>query len=293
MSNYTHETVPTQFVEANGIRYAYRRFGKAGTVPLLFLQYFNANMDGWDPAVTNSLAADNEVILFDNAGVGASGGETPYTVVEMTHHCVAFCRALDLKTIHIVGFSLGGMIAQQLALEHPHLVQSLILLGTGPRGGEGLTFTELSAEEQADPVAFLLGAFFSPSEASQGAGREYLKRLESRKDDRDLPVSRNSAVAQLAAIREWGIIPPSERYATLKNITHPTLIIHGSKDIVVPPINAFILAEHLPNAQLIVYPDSSHGVQYQHAKIFLEHVKLFLSDGDSPIPAPVDDRSKL
>jgi pimeloyl-ACP methyl ester carboxylesterase len=293
MSNYTHETVPTHFVEAKGIRYAYRRFGKAGSVPLLFLQYFNSSMDGWDPAVTNSLAADHEVILFDNAGVAASGGETPYTVVEMTPHCVAFCRALGLKAIYIVGFSLGGMIAQQLALDHPHLVQRLILLGTAPRGGEGLTFTELSAEEQADPVAFLLGAFFSPSETSQAAGREYMKRLDSRKRDRDLPVSRNSAVAQLAAIREWGIIPPSDRYTTLKNITHPTLIIHGNKDVVVAPINALILAEHLPNAQLIVYADSSHGTHYQHAKMFLEHVKLFLSDEGSTVSALVDGGSKL
>jgi pimeloyl-ACP methyl ester carboxylesterase len=293
MSNYTHETVPTRFVETKGISYAYRRFGKPGTVPLLFLEYFNSNMDSWDPAVTNSLAADHEVILFDNAGVGASGGETPYTVVEMTQHCVAFCRALGLKAIYVVGFSLGGMIAQQLALDHPHLVRRLILLGTGPRGGEGMTFTELSPEEQADPVAFLLGAFFSPSEASQAAGRDYMKRLDSRKEDRDLPVSRNSAVAQLAAIREWGTIPAIGRYATLKKITHPTLIVHGNKDIVVAPINALILAEHLPNAQLIVYSDSSHGAQYQHAKMFLEHVKLFLSDGDSPVPAPGDSGSKL
>ena len=237
-------------------------------------------MDGWDTAVTNSLAADHEVMLFDNAGVGASGGETPDTVVEMTHHCVAFCRALGLKAMHAVGFSLGGMIAQQLALDHPHLVQCLMLLGTGPRGGEGMTFIELSPEEQADPLAFLLSAFFSPSEASQAAGREYMKRLESRKEDRDLPVSRDSAVAQLAAIREWGRIPPTDHYATLKNITHSTLIVHGNKAIVVAPINAFILAEHLPHAQLIVYPDASHGAQYQHAKIFLEHVKLFLSECD-------------
>jgi len=145
MSNYTHETVPTQFVEANGIRYAYRRFGKPGRIPLLFLGYFNSNMDGWDPDVTNSLAVDHEVILFDVAGVGASGGETPPTVAEITKHCVAFCRALGLKQIHVVGFSLGGMIAQQLALEHPQLVGQLILLGTGPRGGEGMTFTDLSA----------------------------------------------------------------------------------------------------------------------------------------------------
>ena len=283
MMNYTHETVPTQFVEANGIRYAYRRFGKAGTVPLLFLGYFNSNMDAWDPAVTNSLAAEHEVILFDNAGVGASGGETPYTVAEMTPQTVAFCRAIGLKAIHVVGFSLGGMIAQQLALDHPGLVQRLILLGTAPRGGEGLTFTELSAEEQADPVAFLLGAFFTPSDASQAAGRRYMKRLESRTRDRDLPVSRNSAVAQLAAIRQWGAIPSTNRYVTLKNITHQTLIVHGNKDVVVRPINALILAEQLPNAQLIVYSDSSHGAQYQHAREFLQHVELFLSNADAAV----------
>jgi len=280
-NKYRHETVPTQFVEATGVRYAYRRFGRAGTVPLLFLGYFNSNMDAWDPAITNSLADAHEVILFDNAGMGASGGETPHTVAEMTPHCVAFCRALGLKSIHVLGFSLGGMIAQQLAQDHPDLVQRLILLGTAPRGGESLTFTELSPEEQADPVAFLLGAFFTPSAASQAAGREYLKRLESRKEDRDLPVSRNSAVAQLAAIREWGIIPATGRYAALRKITHPTLIVHGNKDIVVEPINALILAEQLPNAQLIVYSDSSHGAQFQHAGTFLRHVNLFLSDGNS------------
>jgi len=277
-SKYTHETVPTQFAEADGVRYAYRRFGRAGTVPLLFLGYFNSNMEAWDPEVTNALAADHEVILFDNAGVGASGGETPPTVAEMTLHCVAFLRALGLQPVHVVGFSLGGMIAQQLALGQPDLVQRLILWGTAPRGGEGLTFTELSPEEQADPVAFLLAAYFAPSANSQAAGRAYLKRLESRTKDRDLPVSRNSAVAQLAAIREWGIIPATGRYASLRTITQPTLIVHGNKDIVVGPINALILAEHLPNAQLIVYSDSSHGAPYQHATMFLDHVKLFLKE---------------
>jgi len=274
---HSHETAPTQFVDAEGIRYAYRRFGKSGGVPLLFLEYFNSNMDGWDPLVTNALAADHEVILFNNAGVASSGGETSAAVPEMAERCAAFCRALGLSAINVVGFSLGGMISQQLALDHSRVVERIILLGTGPRGGEGMTFTELSPEEQSDPASFLLAAFFSPSDASQSAGREYLKRLESRKEDRDLPVSRDSAVAQLAAIREWGAIPTTGRYAKLKEITHPTLIVHGNKDIVVSPVNALILAEQLPNAQLIVYPDSGHGAQYQHARLFLEHVKLFLS----------------
>jgi pimeloyl-ACP methyl ester carboxylesterase len=274
---HTHQTAPTQFVEANGIRFAYRRFGKSGMIPLLFLGYFNSNMDGWDPDVTNGLAADHEVILFDDAGVGASGGKTPNIVAEMTEPCVAFSRVLGLKQIHVVGFSLGGMIAQQLALEHPELVGRLILLGTGPRGGQDMTFTELSPDEQADPVAFLLAAFFSPSEASQAAGHEYLKRLESRTNDLDLPVSRDSAVAQLAAIREWGTIPATGRYATLKSITHPTLIVHGNKDIVVTPINAFILTVHLPNAQLIMYPDANHAAYSQYAENFLENARSFLN----------------
>jgi len=196
-------------------------------------------------------------------------------LIDAAYEGLAIARGLGASVV-VAGFSLGGMIAQQLALEHPQLVGRLILLGTGPRGGEGMTFTELSPEEQADPVAFLLAAFFSPSEASQSAGREYVKRLESRKTDRDLPVSRDAAVAQVAALREWGTIPATGRYATLTSITHPTLIVHGNKDIVVTPINAFILEEHLPNAQLIMYPDASHAAYSQYAENFLENARLFL-----------------
>ena len=195
----------------------------------------------------------------------------------MTRHALAFCDALGLKRFNVVGFSLGGMIAQQLALDHPDRVNRIVLLGTGPRGGEGMTFTELSAEERADPEQFLLAAFFSPTDASQAAGRAYLKRLAARTTDRDQPVSPKTAEAQLHAIREWGAVPSTDRYATLRNIKHPTLVVHGTKDIVVLPINAFILAEHLPDAQLIMYPDSNHGAQYQHAEVFLKHAKLFLS----------------
>ena len=277
MSSYSHETAPTQFVEAEGVRFAYRRFGKSGGSPLVFLQYFNANMDDWDPFVTNGLGLDRDVILFDNAGIASSGGDTPSTVAEMARHVVAFCHALGLNEIDAFGFSLGGMIVQQLAHDHPKMIRRLILLGTGPRGGEGMTFTELSAEEQADPVAFLLGAFFAPTETSQAAGKAFLERLQWRRDDRDLPVSKKAAEGQLNAIREWGAIPSSNRYAMLGKIEQKTLIVHGNKDIVVQPINALILAERLPDAQLIVYPDASHGAQYQHASLFLRQANLFLN----------------
>jgi pimeloyl-ACP methyl ester carboxylesterase len=240
------------------------------------MNYFSGNLDDWDPLVTDGFAADYDVILFNNAGVASSGGETPGTVSEMTRDTLAFCDALRLKQFNVVGFSLGGMITQQLALAHPDRVNRIVLLGTRPRGGEGMTFTELSSEEQADREQFLLTAFFSPTDASQAAGRSYLKRLAGRTRDRDLPVSTRTAEAQLHAIREWGAVPSSDRYSTLQNIKHPTLVAHGTKDIVVRPVNAFILAEHLPDAQLIMYPDSSHGAQYQHAELFLKHAKLFL-----------------
>ena len=277
MSTHSALTAPTRFVEAEGIRFAYRRWGNPGTFPLVFLNYFTGNLDGWDPRVTDGFAVDHDVILFNNAGVASSGGTTPGSVSEMTRHAVAFLNALGLKTVNLVGFSLGGMIAQQLALDFPDRVNRIILLGTGPRGGEGMTFSELSSEEQADPIQFLLTAFFCPTKTSQAAGREYLDRLAARSCDRDLPVSPQSADAQLQAIREWGRVPSDNRYASLGHIHQPTLIVHGNRDIVVQPVNALILAQHLPNAQLIVYPDSNHGAQYQHAAVFLQHSRLFLN----------------
>jgi pimeloyl-ACP methyl ester carboxylesterase len=194
----------------------------------------------------------------------------------MTKDVVAFCRALELDSFDLVGFSLGGMIAQQLAVEHPDMLRRIILLGTGPRGGEGITFTDLSVDELDDPVTLLMDAFFTQSEASKAAGRAYLERLKLRTADKDKPVFKQAAIAQLAAIREWGAIPSENRFAMLGQIQQPTLIVHSSKDVVVMSINAFLLAEHLPNAQLNMYPDPSHGAQSQHADVFLEHARLFL-----------------
>jgi pimeloyl-ACP methyl ester carboxylesterase len=276
MSTDTHETAATQSIRAGDIQFAYRRFGTRGGTPLLLCNFFAANMDDWDPKVTNGLAAEHEVILFDYPGIGRSSGETPSTVAALTKCCADFSRALGLSRFDIVGFSLGGMIAQQLGAEYPDLVRKIILLGTGPRGGEGMVFDELSIEELSDPVALLMNAFFTQSEASQASGRAYIERLGNRTANRDTPVSGQAATAELAAIREWGVIPATGRFAMLPKIGQPTLIVHGTKDVVVTPINAFLLAQHLPDAQLIMYPDASHGAQSQHAEIFLEHVKLFL-----------------
>jgi pimeloyl-ACP methyl ester carboxylesterase len=277
MPQHVHETAPTQFVQVGDVRAAYRRFGKREAFPLLLLNYFAANMDDWDPKVTNGFAAARDVIIFDYPGIGRSTGATPSTVAAITKDFVGFCRALGLDSFDIVGFSLGGMIAQQLAFEYPKMVRRIILLGTGPRGGEGMTFTELSVDELADPVSLLMNAFFTPTDAGKLAGNAYLERLKLRATDRDEPVPRQAAIAQLESIREWGAIPSENRFAMLGQIRQPTLIVHGNKDVVVMPINAFLLAQQLPNAQLIMYPDASHGAQSQYAEVFLEHARLFLN----------------
>ena len=276
MPNDTHETAPTRSVQAGDVQFAYRRFGPRGAAPLLLLNYFAAHMDDWDPKIVNGFAEQHDVVLVDYPGIGRSSGQTPSKVAALTNACVAFCRAIGLTQFDVVGFSLGGAVAQQIGAEYPDMIRRIILLGSAPLGGEGLVFDDLSVDELDDTAALLSKAFFTQSEASQASGRAYLERLKSRVDDRDTSVSKQSALAQLAALREWGVIPPNDRFAMLGKINHPTLVVQGNKDVVVMPINAFLLAEHLPNAQLIMYPDASHGAQSQHADVFLDHVRLFL-----------------
>src|SRR6202011_4810876 len=223
MPQDTHESPPPQFAEAGGIRFAYRRFGRRGGTPLLLLGYFTANLDRWDPKVTNGFAAEREVILVDYPGIGGSSGETPSTVAPLTKACVEFGGAPGLTRFDVLGFSLGGMIAQQLAADHPEMVRRIILTGTGPRGGEGMVFEELSADELDDEVGLIMSAFFTQSEPSKTAGRAYLERLKLRADDPDAPVPKQAAPAALAPIRQRGVIPKTDRFAVLGQIHHPTL----------------------------------------------------------------------
>jgi pimeloyl-ACP methyl ester carboxylesterase len=275
----TYLQTPTEVIStADGVDFAHRRIGSGGDLPLVLAGYFASNIDDWDPLIVDGLAADREVITFDYPGAGGSSGVTPATVAELTTSCLGFLRALSLTTVDFLGFSLGGMVAQQIAFEQAEMIRRMILCGTGPRGGEKMTFTELSIDELEDPVALILNSFFTESESGQGAGKAYLRRLSLRKTERVSPVTLRSADAQLRAIREWGTVPAENRYAMLNAITQPALIVHGDKDIVVDPVNAFILEEHLPDATLLVLPDASHGAQSQYADVFLANARLFLNN---------------
>jgi pimeloyl-ACP methyl ester carboxylesterase len=285
MTQHNHQTAPTQFVEANGVRFAYRRFGNDAGVPLVFNQHFTGTMDHWDPAVTDSFARDREVILFNNAGVSSSSGEVPTRIEKMGANAVAFIKALRLTRVDVLGFSIGGFVAQEIALQAPDLVRRLVLVGTGPRGGEGMATLTPEAQEifgatYDEPDHLWLRVHFTKSENSHAAGREFLKRFRLRAENRDPEVNEKVAPAQIAAISEWGA-PRERSFEYLKSIRQPVLVVNGGKDVIIYSVNSFILQQHLPNAQLILYPDANHGSQYQYPKRFVQHVSLFLSEEEA------------
>src|ERR1700720_2842285 len=232
MMIHTHQTAPTQFVEANGIRFAYRRFGKATGVPLVFNQHFTGTMDHWDPAVTDGLASEREVILFNNAGVSSSSGEVPTSCEQMGRNAVAFIKALGLPKVDVLGFSIGGFVAQEITLQAPDLVRRLVLVGTGPRSGEGMATLTPEAQEifgttYDDPDHLWLRVHFTRSEKSQAAGREFLKRFRLRTENRDPEVNEKAAPAQIEAIGKWGA-PQETPLEYLKSIRQPALVVNAA-----------------------------------------------------------------
>jgi len=275
----SYRDAPTTTVDVGGTPFAYRQVGPDGGVPLVVLHHLTAVLDDWDPAVIDGLAAERRVIAFDNRGIGGSGGVTPDNVEAMAADAVAFVEALGLGEVDLLGFSLGGMVAQVVAQQRPDLVRRLILAGTAPAGGTGGASAGLvlqSAIQQASaqgkhPKHYL---FFSPTPTSQAAADAFLARLDERSpQDRDTPITNESIGAQLTALAKWeqGTSPVG-----LATVTQPALVVNGDEDTMLPTINSVELARALPNAQLSIYPDAGHGGIFQHHTLFVRQALDFL-----------------
>jgi len=276
----------TQFLQTKDETYAYRRFGHGPGHPLLCLQHFMWTLDNWDPAVIDALASGREIILFDNAGVGRSGGSVPDTVRGMAAHALAFLDGLGVRTCDVLGFSLGGMIAQQIAQDRPSMFRRLILVGTAPRGGEDImhlqkpTLARPMNDSTLRGYGVLQKIFFAPTESSQAAGKAFIDRLAQRKEDVEPASGPAVAGAQMASFRDWEQFAGT-RFADLKNIRQPALVVNGVHDEMIPVSNSYALGEHLPNAVLLTYPDSGHGSLFQFHESFTRQAAAFLTS-DSP-----------
>ncbi len=273
----TFKNAPNKTIDVNGTPFVYREAGQKAAVPIILLHHLTAVLDDWDPKVVDGLAAEHYVVAFDSRGVGGSGGTTPATVAQMADDAVAFIKALGFTKVDLLGFSLGGFVAQVIAKEHPDLVRKLILAGTGPEGGEGIANMGAVLQDGVGrasasgkhPKHFL---FFSQTKNGQAAADAFLARLNERQEGRDKPISNETVGAQLSAIHTWG----QQKTFDLSAIQHPVLIANGDDDVMAPTVNSFELARRLPNAELSIFPDASHGGIFQYYDVFVRQALNFL-----------------
>lgn len=275
---YTYATVPTQFVEANGIKFAYRSYGKEGDIPVIYFNHLTANLDNCDPRIMDAIAAHRQIISFDYRGVGATTGKQGTSIADMATDAIAFIHALGYKQVDIVAFSMGGFITQEILLVEPTLVRKAILAGTGPRGGQGvsdvvgLTYKDIfkGLLTFRDPKFYL---FFTQNKVGKTAARDFLKRLKERTENRDKKVKLSVLKAQLKAIETWG----HEQPADLSVFKLPVFIANGDADRMVPTPLSYDMAKRFPNAQLKIYPNSGHGGIFQYHAEFIPQAIGFLT----------------
>ncbi|HZR37287.1 MAG TPA: alpha/beta hydrolase [Nevskia sp.] len=278
MSTVRWKDAPTRTVNVGGVPFVYRELGPASGVPVIFLHHLMAVLDDWDPRVIDGIAAQRRVIAFDNRGVGASGGKVPCTADEMGRDAIAFIRALGFKKVDLLGFSLGGGVAQTIVLQAPDLVRRVILAGTGPRGGGGIDeITRIAVMAYVKSALTLSDArnflFFPRTAEGKRAARDYFARLKERTRDRDRPIALQARRAQLKAIRAWGVSPPDD----LSVIKQPVFVVNGDRDLMVDSKLSADMARRLPNAKLKIYPDCGHGGVFQRHQDFVPAVLEFLA----------------
>lgn len=277
--HHTWKTVPTQYITAGGVKFAYREMGQdKGGTPVVFLMHLAGVLDNWDPRIMDGIAAKHHVIAFDNRGVGASDGSPSSSMEQMAADAVTFIKAKQFQKVDLMGFSLGGMVAQEIVLSEPQLVRKMMLTGTGPAGGAGISsvmwvsFYDMLRGYLSfqDPKQFL---FFPRTPEGIAAGKAFLARLGERTNDRDEEITVTAFAAQLKALRSWGQKTPAD----LSVIKQPVLVANGEADRMVPISNTRDLAKRLPNSEMVIYPNAGHGGIFQYHQEFVGSALRFLS----------------
>lgn len=278
MENYTYATVPTQFVDANGITFAYRSYGKEGGLPIIYFQHLAGTLDNADPRIMDGIAKHHQIISFDLRGIGATTGETPDSIYAMADDAIAFIEALGFDKVNVLAFSLGGFIAQEVLVKKPELINKIILAGTGPRGGEGIsdvvwtTYWDMAKGffTFQDPKVFL---FFNRDEIGKLAAHQFIDRINERKENRDTDIKINAFQTQLKAIKTWGHDTPAD----LSVYNLPVFVVNGDNDRMVPTPNSYDLAKRFPNAELKIYEDAGHGGIFQYYEDFTRRALDFFT----------------
>jgi pimeloyl-ACP methyl ester carboxylesterase len=283
-TSLTYADVPAQRVAAdNAIEYAYRDLGLS-EVPLVLLQHFRGNLDNWDPALIDALAAERRVITFDNVGVGATTGTTPNTVEAMARGAIAFLEAMDLQRVDLLGFSIGSFVAQEIALIRPDLLRRVVLASAAPQGAAGMhgwapAVIAAVGGPETTPQGYI-SVFFAPTDTSREAGQQAAGRIfGGRTTERDEPTTWQTRQAQYDAVCTWGI-PNHSLLERVTAIDVPVLVANGDSDPMILPRYSYLLAGLLPNARVKIYPDSAHGFLFQHHSEFAADVNAFLEERD-------------
>jgi pimeloyl-ACP methyl ester carboxylesterase len=288
----TQETAKTLFLTAESIDYAYRLIGNASdSPPLLLLNHVRATIDTWDPYVINNLTASGrQLITYDYAGIGHSGGSVAPSIKGFAVNLLAFLNVL-LPTLHVdqvdvLGYSMGGYVAQQLSLDNPDIIRKLVLSGTGPSFGPDLQRPRNDIQSAIfapnTSLQSIIDAFFPDITGEEGADwlvRSTTSRAGIAGKDGEPPIALfttgQSLVNLTQAYLSWDA--DTVPYSLLQSIQRDVLVTAGDNDLIIPTQNSFVLARQIPRANLFMFGSSGHGHPFEYAGFYTNLVTEFLN----------------
>lgn len=282
MSTYLADAAPNLAVDGPSARFTYRRLGPRGGVPLVLLMRFRGTIDWWDPEFVDGLSADRDVILFDNVGIGYTDGEPRDSADGFADGAIEFIDGLGLAEVDLLGWSLGGIVAQRVAIRRPDLVRKIVVAGSsGPGVAPGtpdMSEKVLSIMGNPDAgVEDLLYLFYPETEEARASGLEHVAKVSKRLETGPPAVTEEAAQGQLAAVASLLAVPWDQLRSELRAISQPVLYANGLNDVMIPAVASYKAVEQVPDSTLVLYSDAGHAFLFQHIDEFVAQVNLFLA----------------